>query len=191
VTLPVADKLATEPKTNTDDSYAIPLGINVAIPSGHVTEHLIMPTIPLGVSGFHSPEPSSAVPMMWQCTILTTVVQCTLWLRQALRASAHEFSVPVEGAVSAVDGVTSRFVLSRALKALTVKAVWEARSLTAGALLGLLVVFVVYYLRSPWRKLPPRPRGLPIIGNALQAMDKSWLVSKDCKERFGEYQLLY
>jgi hypothetical protein len=90
-----------------------------------------------------------------------------------------------------MDGVTSRFVLSRALKALTFKAVWEARTFTAGALLGPVVVFVVYFLRSPWRKLPPRPRGLPIIGNALQAMDKSWLVSKDCKERFGEYPLLY
>lgn len=120
--------------------------------------------------------------MMWQRTILTTVVQCTLWLRQALRASAHEFSVPGEGVVSAMDGVTSRFVLSRAFKA-----VREPRSLTVGALLGLVVVFVVHYLRSPWRKLPPRPRGLPIIGNALQAMDQSWLVSKDCKERFGEY----
>jgi hypothetical protein len=124
----------------------------------------------------------------WQRTILTAAVQCTLWLRQALRASAHEYSVPAEDAVSAMDGVTFRFVLSRASKALTAMAVWEARSLTAGTLLGLIVVFVVYYLRSPWRKLPPRPRGLPIIGNALQAMDKSWLVSKDCKERFGGYR---
>ena len=125
------------------------------------------------------------------CAILTSAVQCLPWLRKALGVSAHEFSLPAEGAVSAIDGVTSRFVLFRALKALTVKAVWETGTFTAGALLGLAAIFVVYYLRSPWRKLPPRPRGLPIIGNALQAMDTSWLVSKDCKERFGEYPLFY
>ena len=125
-----------------------------------------------------------------QSAILTTVLQYILWSREALGASAHDFSVLAEGAVSAVDEVTSGFMLSRELKALTVKTVGEAtRPFITGALLGLVVIFSVYYSKSPWRKLPPRPRGLPIIGNALQAMDKSWLVSKDCKERFGEYPL--
>ncbi|KAH9960117.1 hypothetical protein BC827DRAFT_413964 [Russula dissimulans] len=27
---------------------------------------------------------------------------------------------------------------------------------------------------------------LPIIGNILQVMNKPWLLSKDCKDRFGE-----
>jgi hypothetical protein len=58
-------------------------------------------------------------------------------------------------------------------------------------LLGLIVIFIVHYSRSPWRKLPPGPRGLPIIGNALQVMDMNWLISKDCKERFGEDILSY
>ena len=64
------------------------------------------------------------------------------------------------------------------------KIFWDARA--AGALLGLLTIFVIRYIRSPWRKLPPSPRGLPILGNALQLMDKKWLISRDCKERFGE-----
>jgi hypothetical protein len=53
-------------------------------------------------------------------------------------------------------------------------------------LLALLVIFIVSYARSPWRKLPRGPRRLPIIGNALQLLDMNWLTSKDCKDRFGE-----
>ena len=123
--------------------------------------------------------------------IPTTVVQCIVWSCQVLGASAQVFSVPAEGAVSAMDTVTSRFMLPRALKALSVKTIWETRTYTAGTLLGLVAIYAVYYSRSPWRKLPPRPRGLPIIGNALQAMNTNWLISKDCKERFSEYPLLY
>jgi hypothetical protein len=125
--------------------------------------------------------------------VLTTfgLVQCILWLRQVQDASAYEFSGPVDGAVSALDGVTSRFMLARALKVLAVKATWEARTVTTGTMLGLAVIFAVYYSRSPWRKLPPKPRGLPLVGNALQVMDTKWLISKDCKDRFGEYPRLY
>jgi hypothetical protein len=28
---------------------------------------------------------------------------------------------------------------------------------------------------------------LPILGISLQLRDKSWLLSKDCKDRFGEF----
>jgi hypothetical protein len=110
---------------------------------------------------------------------------CMFWFYQIL-GMAHAHSVTASGSNSVVNAGTSKFILSpRAL------AVLESRSLTAGTLLGLLAIFAVYYARSPWRKLPPKPRGLPIIGNALQLMDKHWLVSKDCKERFGTYQIIH
>jgi len=72
---------------------------------------------------------------------------------------------------------------------LTIKVIWETNTLTAagGITLGLFIILAVGYTRSPWRKLPPSPPRLPILGNALQLRDKSWLLSKDCKERFGEY----
>ncbi|KAI0248231.1 cytochrome P450 [Lactifluus subvellereus] len=70
---------------------------------------------------------------------------------------------------------------------------WENRStslggqdLTTGILLALVTLFAVSYARSPWRKLPPGPRRLPVIGNALQLTDTNWLLSRNCKEDFGK-----
>ncbi|KAI0265709.1 cytochrome P450 [Gloeopeniophorella convolvens] len=66
----------------------------------------------------------------------------------------------------------------------------ENRTLSTGVLLALLVVFVVSYTRSPWQKLPPSPKRIPIIGNVRQLLDKKWLFSRECKERFCDIMYL-
>jgi hypothetical protein len=117
--------------------------------------------------------------------ILTTAMKSMAhtmgWLRgEVVDPSTYEF----EGNVFAV---APNLISLRPLGAPTIKAIWETRTLTAGIVLGLVIIFAVRYARSSWRKLPPGPPRLPILGNTLQLRDKSWLLSKDCKERFGEF----
>jgi hypothetical protein len=109
------------------------------------------------------------------------------WLRGALDASTYMPSLPSDGTISAIDAVVPDLMLLRPLRVPIIKAIWETKTLTAGIALGLVIIFTVNYIRSPWRKLPPSPPGLPVLGNALLLRDKSWLLSKDCKERFGEF----
>ena len=59
-----------------------------------------------------------------------------------------------------------------------------------GILFCLLAIFIISRTRSPRQRLPPKPRGLPIIGNLLQLVDRRWLISRECKERFGECRAL-
>jgi hypothetical protein len=119
-------------------------------------------------------------------TILASAMKSMDWLRGAVDASTYVSSLYSEGNISATDAVAPNLVLLRPLSAPIIEAIWESKTLTASIVLGLIIILAVRYLRSPWRKLPPSPRRLPILGNALQLRDKSWLLSKDCKERFGE-----
>jgi hypothetical protein len=57
--------------------------------------------------------------------------------------------------------------------------------------LTLILVLAIQYARSPWRKVPPGPRGLPIIGNALDLKDKDFLFGKECKRKFGAFCIIF
>ena len=54
----------------------------------------------------------------------------------------------------------------------------------------LIIILAVRYVTSPWRKVPPGPKGLPFLGNALQLHDKRWMFEKDTKRRFGAYSTI-
>jgi hypothetical protein len=54
-----------------------------------------------------------------------------------------------------------------------------------GLIVTLAIILVAHYLRSPWRRVPPGPKGLPILGNALQLRNKDWMYGRECKQNFG------
>ena len=111
--------------------------------------------------------------------IVNAFRKCTGWFPGAYNASAYTPTVPFDGGTVVMEGVAPN---SLSLDTLSLP--------LRGILFCLLVTFIVSYARRSRQRLPPQPRRLSIIGNLFQLTDKSWLVSRDCKERFGEYPAL-
>lgn len=118
--------------------------------------------------------------------VLATAVKSMGWPCWTVDASELTTlsSLPSDG--TARDAVAPYPLLLQPMTVPIIEAILEARTLTAGIVLGFVIILAIRYSRSPWRKLPPSPKRLPVVGNALQLMDKTWLLSEDCKERFGE-----
>jgi len=58
-----------------------------------------------------------------------------------------------------------------------------------GIVLSLIVLYAARYFTSPYRTLPPGPRGYPIIGNLLDLRSGQWLKFAEWQKEYGKFPL--
>ena len=110
------------------------------------------------------------------------LVICPLHLRPLLPHNSVMTQSNIPAGSIAIQGcATSHLKLIRCFQFTFVR---QLLTLRVGLILSIVIILAVQYIRSPWRKVPPGPKGLPVLGNVLELKDKAWLFKKDCKRKF-------
>lgn len=59
--------------------------------------------------------------------------------------------------------------------------------ISLGIVSGLTLILALRYRSSPWRRVPPGPPGVPLLGNTLQLKGEQWLLFSAWRKTYGNY----